>query len=132
MPMRRLGEPVTVGEPPYMCLHCTLLPAQIRGKQALTLFDQSCPTMLFVTEPKPLFGGFKQRSQEASFPFVPDTGANCADVDDGKNQQKSQALGALHELDEILDGLGIREIPFEGCGGEQQMMTNEPRHRLAF
>ena len=51
-----------------------------------------------------------ERAQELALPAVPDAGPDSADVGNGEHQQQLQTLGALHDVGEVADGLGIADV----------------------
>jgi hypothetical protein len=115
LPRGRLGEPVTVGQPPCVRPGGARLPAKPRGQDFLAILDDRRAAMLFVPKPEPFLCRLEQGSEQRPLPLVPDARADCTDVDDGEDQEQPQALRTLHLVNKILDRLGLCEIAFE-CG----------------
>ena len=73
-----------------------------------------------------LLGGGVQIAQQLPLPAVENAGPDRTDIGDGQQQQQAQALGRLHDLDEILDRLGIGEVALLGDVRHHQMVTHQP------
>ena len=69
-----------------------------------------------------------QFPQQARLPGVPHRRTYRPDIGHGQQHQKAQPFGALDLADEIADGLGIVDIPFECCIAHQQMIAHQPGH----
>ena len=69
-----------------------------------------------------------ERAQQLAFPAVPGRRSHRADIGHGQDQQQLQALGRLHHIGEIENGLEVVEIAHL-CGlAHQEMMADEPGH----
>ena len=73
-----------------------------------------------------------ERAQQLALPAVPDAGADGADVGDGQQRQQLQPLRALHDLGEILAGLGVGQVAALGDVAHRQVLLDQPGHRLGL
>ena len=73
-----------------------------------------------------------ERAQKLALPAVPHARSDGADVGDGEDQEKLQALRALHDMGEIEDGLEVVEVAHLRRLAHQQMMADEPGDRLGL
>ncbi len=77
-------------------------------------------------------GGVVKLAQQRRLPAVPHLGADRADIRGGEHQEKLQALGRLHPLDEVADRLRVGEITLEGDAAHQEVPAHQPGDRLGL
>src|SRR3546814_10350770 len=60
--------------------------------------------------------------------FRPGAGPDRAYVDDGQHQEQPQPVRALHDGDEVLDGLRVEQVALERGRRHQQVVFDQPGH----
>ncbi len=130
--LRRLGEPIAVGQPPGEAREAALLPAETAAKRFLDRGDPVLAALLLVAEAQHLLASVEQSAQQLALPAVPGARPDRADVDDGEHEQQPQPLEALHVADEVLDRLGVGEIALEGGSGHQEVPAHQPGDGLGL
>ena len=68
----------------------------------------------------------EQVAQQLALPAIPDTGSDCLDVADRKDQQQFHPVERLNYFSEILDRLAVVEIARLRHHTHGQMLLNEP------
>ncbi len=98
----------------------------------LSLFDALGARNLGVATGNERFGFVVERAQKLAFPAVPDARPDGHDVCAGQQQKKLQPLGALHDVSERADRIGIGNITRMREVAHRQMLLNEPGDELGL
>jgi hypothetical protein len=77
-------------------------------------------------------GAVEQLAQQAAFPGRPSSRTDGADIGHRQDIEQPQLLGGIDDIDQVLNGLVVFDVPPEGQAAEIQVVAHQPFDRLGL